>query len=87
MDSIFKYNMGSKAKDRITGVKGTITARSEFITGCVQYMLEGESKDNEAPKTHWVDEDRLVILESTKAKQEKLKGGPPQPTPPARPHP
>lgn len=36
---IFKHKLGLKAKDKITGFEGIITARCEYLTGCNQYCL------------------------------------------------
>jgi hypothetical protein len=55
---------GKKAKDKITGFTGIITARVEYLTGCTQYgitppMKEGEK---EAPRADYFDEGRIEIL-------------------------
>lgn len=52
--------MGKEVEDTVTGFKGTITARYEFINGCVQYLVEGRVKDNETKDTA-VDEQRLKV--------------------------
>ena len=56
--------MGSKVKDRITGVKGIVTARTEFITGCIRYNVEQPvNKDGTVPEILSFDEERLDIVE------------------------
>ncbi len=58
----FKYENGQQAKDRITGFKGTITSRCDYMTGCVQYLLSPKiGKDGAAVDSVWFDEDRLDV--------------------------
>ena len=47
----FRWPLGSKAKDKITGFTGIIAARSNHITGCDTYGLcpevdkDGKTRD------------------------------------------
>lgn len=73
----FKIELGVKVKDSITGFKGIVTARAEYITGCKQYSLVPKAEKNKAATAAWFDEDRLV--DSVKKKAAKVpKGGPQQ---------
>lgn len=60
---MFQFDLGIKAKDTITGLSGTITARSENISGTVSYWLtppvddDGNLRDGD-----WVDENRISSL-------------------------
>lgn len=36
----FKHELGNKAKDKITGFSGILTARIEFLTGCNRYCIQ-----------------------------------------------
>jgi RNA 3'-terminal phosphate cyclase len=56
-----KITLGCKAKDKITGFMGTVTARCEFISGLVRFEVTGLTKDG-APVQDWQDEDRLVVV-------------------------
>lgn len=60
----FKYKKGLLAKDKVTGFKGIITYRVEYMTGCDQYGLSPEmtTKDKEIPKAEQFDESRIEIL-------------------------
>ncbi len=80
----FKIELGVKARDKISGFVGTITGRTQYITGCMQYVLEAESKDNAKPEVQWVDEDRLIVIDAPKISPEPAGRGGPHPTPPAR---
>lgn len=57
----WKIDLGVQAEDNITGFKGAVTGRVEYVTGCLQYCLtprvddEGKRRDSE-----WFDENRLL---------------------------
>ena len=55
-----KFELGITAKDKITGFKGVITGRVQYLTGCDQYLLcppvDKEGKPGEAC---WYDENRI----------------------------
>lgn len=57
----FKFELGDKVKDIVTGITGHIMARSEFITGCDQYGISPKvGKDGKRPDWEYFDENRLV---------------------------
>jgi hypothetical protein len=70
--------LGEKYRDTITGFEGTVTARSEFLSGCVRYLIEGQmNPDSTASSEFWFDEQRLVAIESNdKPKATATAGGP-----------
>ena len=37
---MFKYKLGLKAADKITGFEGILTARCEYLTGCNRYCIQ-----------------------------------------------
>lgn len=53
--------LGAEAKDVITGFKGFIMWRVEWLTGCNQYGLQPEMKkgDKDVPESKQFDENRL----------------------------
>jgi hypothetical protein len=58
------FNMGTQASDRITGFKGYVTGRCEYITGCTQFLLQPPlDKNGKFVEARWVDEDRLVAAD------------------------
>lgn len=61
--SEFKFEHGKEAKDQITGFKGVVTGRADYITGCNQYLLV-PTVDNDGKKVdaHWLDENRLELV-------------------------
>lgn len=54
--------LGLRAKDKITGFTGTITAVCKYIDGCIQYGLTPVAKDNSYPDTKYIDYQRIDIL-------------------------
>jgi len=62
--SLYKHEMGAQVRDLITGFKGTITGRGDYITGCRQYLVQPPVKDGDFKRGQWFDEDRLVLDET-----------------------
>lgn len=61
--TIFKHELGVKAKDKITGFKGILTARCEFITGCNRYCIQPTKLiDGKPVDAIYFDEECIVIL-------------------------
>lgn len=84
-EAIFKYNLGAHTEDVITGFKGVVVGRTQYLTGCVQYGLQkkGLTKDGKVAGWQWFDESRLKLSssETLKIDQETEPGGP-APMPP-----
>ena len=59
--AVFKFEMGAKVKDQITGFEGIVVACADYMTGCRQYCIQPKVKKGgkEYPKAYWLDEDRL----------------------------
>lgn len=77
---MFKIELGKKVKDKVTGLKGIITSRSENLNMCNRYYIQPEvGKDMKIPDGWWVDEMQIVIIgEGVAPKPEKKRtaGGP-----------
>lgn len=82
----FRFELGDKVKDTLTGLEGILTYRVEYLTGCNQYgMFTGLDDKGEIRKDHQVDENRLELIEEahykipiTENKVEVQKPGGPQ---------
>ena len=55
----YLFGLGVTVKDTITGYKGVITGRADYITGCNQYLITPKSDKGSMPESHWFDENRL----------------------------
>jgi len=61
-----KFEFGITASDKITGFQGVITAFSQYVTGCAQYLVQPKmSESGEFREGRWFDEQRLVDLNQT----------------------
>ncbi len=82
MSETFKFDLGDKVKDRVTGFTGIVMARTEWFNGCVRYQLQRDKigKDGKLPDTEPFDEQQLDLLVHSKIKParetEARTGGP-----------
>ena len=61
--SKFKYKLGLKVKDKITGFKGIIVSRLQFLFGCNQYGVRPQKLEKGEPiDAHYIDEGRIKII-------------------------
>jgi len=70
--------LGDKVKDEITGFGGIATARSEYLNGCIYFLVEGKM-DKGQKREHWFDEGRIKTVVSRQHKPilpEGRSGGP-----------
>lgn len=64
-DTIPTYQLGTKVRDVITQVVGILTARIEFINGCVQYAItQPVQPDGKVPDSHWIDHQRIQVVDA-----------------------
>lgn len=84
---MFKFSLGIKVKDRITGFKGVLVSRCDHITGCNTYGVLAEAKDDASKDARWFDELRLdvisrspIVLDIDRASQKTGSMGIPQPS-------
>lgn len=71
----FRLPLGVEVEDMITGFKGTITGRVEYLTGCHQYLVVSKvKKDGSGSLTGWYDDGRL---KQTSKSSVKLHAGAP----------
>lgn len=57
--------LGATYQDRITGFVGVATGYVSYITGCNQVLLAPKTKaDGAMPEPQWLDEQRLIVLET-----------------------
>lgn len=75
---MFKIKLGENVYDRVTGFKGKVAGRAEYISGCRQYLVMPKCEKNKIQQSHWIDESRLMDgpIEN--------QGGPQANTPPVR---
>lgn len=55
--------LGRTVRDKITGVKGTVTSVCFDLYGCVQAIVKQRvDKDGKVPESHWHDVKRLETI-------------------------
>lgn len=72
----FKYNLGSKAEDIVTGLKGTLTKAIYHINGCIYYRIQPKGKGEKILAPAYVHESLIKILK--KVKEPILEEDPPK---------
>ncbi len=57
-----KYRLGEELKDIVTGFKGVVMGRTEYLTGCNHYGLAPQKikADGTVADWTWFDESRLA---------------------------
>ena len=77
----YKFKLGSKVKDTVSGYTGILNARSENLNGCIRYSVQAPvDKDMKMPEGYWFDEVSLELIEDKVIKHEAVKTGGPMST-------
>jgi len=59
----FKYKLGAKVKDRVSGYKGIIDGRKQLLNGCLQYSVQAAViEKGELVSGWWIDEAQLELI-------------------------
>lgn len=57
---MFKFPLGARVRDLVTGFEGVITGRAEHLSGCNTYGVQPVAKDaTDYKSSQWFDEPRL----------------------------
>jgi hypothetical protein len=73
----FKFDLGAKAEDTITGFQGVVFYRSQWLNGCNTYGLQPtELKDGLPQDRQCFDEPQLILLEEKAFPESRATGGP-----------
>lgn len=84
---MFEFELGVQVKDKVTPFKGIVTARTQYLNGCLQYCVKSQKlKDSGDPlDDQWFDEGQLTKTGpgiSSKIKAAEEPPGGPRTTPP-----
>jgi hypothetical protein len=81
----FKFPLGCKLVDIVSGFEGIAVARIQYLNGCLQYCVKPKIKLSEPEKMPdgiYIDESQLKMVEEKAIHVEKRStGGPQQDTP------
>lgn len=70
--------LGDSVKDKVTGLKGIVVAKVEYLNGCIQFCVKPKMKKNgtESPNGEYIDYQQLKILKKGNEKEKTRTGGP-----------
>lgn len=72
-----KIDLGDLARDRITGYKGIVVAKTEWLNGCVRVTLQAQKLDaGKVPQTESFDVEQVEVLKVAEFKPSTPSGGP-----------
>ena len=58
-----KIELGVEVECRVTGFRGIVTSRVEYINGCIQYCVRGKiKKDGKYPEAEYIDGEHLKVV-------------------------
>ena len=74
----FKFNLGSEVEDILTGFKGIVTCRSQYLHNCNTYAVKptGLKDDGDTKEASWFDEPQLKLTKSDVFEPYQKTGGP-----------
>lgn len=77
----FKFNLGDKLRDKITGFEGIAVGRHQWINNCNTYSIKPQMLKDGAPQdSHSFDEPQLDLVEEKAIPDINRKtGGPERP--------
>lgn len=69
--------LGSKIKDKVTGMEGIAISKVEYLNGCVQYCLKPKAKKGETkmPEGVYIDYNQLEVIGKGLNVKKKNTGG------------
>jgi hypothetical protein len=68
--------LGEKVKDLVSGFEGIVTAKVEYLNGCIQYCIKPkQGKDGKMPESHYIDEKQLIVIGKGLCVKSKPTGG------------
>jgi hypothetical protein len=77
MKSETTLQLGDVVKDRITGFKGVIVARTDWLNGCVRMTVQPEGvKDSKIADSVTFDVEQLELVKAGKHAPSARSGGP-----------
>ena len=65
---MFKFNLGDEVESMVSGFKGIVVGRVQYLSGCLQYSVVARVQDDGKTPTMWIDEPHLKITEAGKVK-------------------
>ena len=57
-----EIKLGKEVTCKVTGFKGIVTAKVEYLNGCVQYCIKPKAKNNAMPDSQYIDVQQLEVI-------------------------
>ena len=68
--------LGTKVRDKVSGLTGITVSRTEYLNGCVQYGVQPKLKEGKTDIVTWsIDEETLVVVGKPVKVRKKPVGG------------
>jgi hypothetical protein len=75
--------LGDIVQDRISGFKGTVIAKVEYLNGCIQFCVKPKTgKDGKMIEGEYIDMEQLEVVGQLFPNKAKKNGGPKSDMPP-----
>ena len=62
-----RIDLGMRVQDVVTGFEGMVLGHARYLTGCDQYLVQPEPKEEDLgkkrPTAEWYDDNRLAVME------------------------
>lgn len=73
-----RVNPGDRIQDKISGLRGIVTARTEWLYGCVRITAQPEEhKDGKMAEPFVIDEEQAIVVEAKAVKDTRPRPEPP----------
>lgn len=77
-----ELSLGKQAECVVTGIKGILVARVEYLNGCVQWCVQPKgATDALRSDAHYIDQGQLRVVGAGVSVERKKTGGPSSNTP------
>lgn len=73
--------LGDEVRDRVTGFRGTVVCRSEWLHGCIRITVQPKAAKDKMPDAITFDEPTLEVVKAAKPFSRKTDTGGPRPEP------
>ena len=74
---MFKFELREKVKDTVTGFQGIVSARIEWMNGCIRYIVLSKKRTAEGKSIDdTIDEQQLISMEKPRKEKKRYSGGP-----------
>jgi hypothetical protein len=85
MVTVATVELGDQVRDKVTGFKGIVTGKAQYLTGCKQVMVTPKvGDDGKYVDACWLDVDRVEVLGKEAIKIDVVDNGGPQQSPSRR---